>query len=89
MDCFPRRRFLRGVGASIVGGLAVGPLLSALGATTKTRFGWQPTLNGARYFIAHDQGLFSKNGVEGNGSVESQVNERVRQLCARFPIYQG
>jgi glycine hydroxymethyltransferase len=29
------------------------------------------------------------NGLESNGSVERQVNERVRDLCARFPIYQG
>ena len=29
------------------------------------------------------------NGLENNGAVESQVNERVRELCARFPIYQG
>jgi taurine transport system substrate-binding protein len=66
MDCFPRRRFLQAVGASMVGGLAVAPVLSALGetASTKTRFGWQPTLNGARYFIAHDEGLFAKNGIE-------------------------
>jgi glycine hydroxymethyltransferase len=28
------------------------------------------------------------NGVDGNGAVEAQVNERVRALCARFPIYQ-
>ncbi|WP_338503304.1 serine hydroxymethyltransferase [Sphingomonas kaistensis] len=28
------------------------------------------------------------NGVDGNGAVERQVNERVRALCARFPIYQ-
>jgi len=27
------------------------------------------------------------NGLEGNGSVEQAVNERVRDLCARFPIY--
>lgn len=27
------------------------------------------------------------NGVENNGEVERQVNERVRALCARFPIY--
>jgi glycine hydroxymethyltransferase len=31
----------------------------------------------------------SKNGLENNGAVEAQVNERVRELCARFPIYQG
>jgi opacity protein-like surface antigen len=30
-----------------------------------------------------------ENGLENNGSVEAQVNERVRELCARFPIYQG
>ena len=30
-----------------------------------------------------------QNGLESNGAVESQVNERVRELCARFPIYQG
>ena len=28
------------------------------------------------------------NGVDGNVAVEAQVNERVRALCARFPIYQ-
>ncbi len=27
------------------------------------------------------------NGLEGNGAVERQVNARVRELCARFPIY--
>jgi len=27
------------------------------------------------------------NGIEGNGAVERAVNERVRALCARFPIY--
>jgi glycine hydroxymethyltransferase len=27
------------------------------------------------------------NGGEGNAAVERQVNERVRALCARFPIY--
>jgi glycine hydroxymethyltransferase len=29
------------------------------------------------------------NGLENNGAVEAGVNERVRELCARFPIYQG
>jgi glycine hydroxymethyltransferase len=29
------------------------------------------------------------NGLDNNGSVERAVNERVRELCARFPIYQG
>ena len=29
-----------------------------------------------------------KNGLDGNGEVEAQVNRRVRELCARFPIYQ-
>ena len=27
------------------------------------------------------------NGLEGNAEVERQVNGRVRELCARFPIY--
>ena len=31
----------------------------------------------------------AKNGPENNGPVEREVNERVRELCARFPIYQG
>ncbi|QIL02123.1 serine hydroxymethyltransferase [Sphingomonas sinipercae] len=30
-----------------------------------------------------------KNGTENNGDVEAQVNRRVRDLCARFPIYEG
>ena len=29
------------------------------------------------------------NGVEANAGVEKAVNERVRALCARFPIYEG
>jgi glycine hydroxymethyltransferase len=29
-----------------------------------------------------------KNGVDNNGAVEKTVNVRVRDLCARFPIYQ-
>jgi len=28
------------------------------------------------------------NGEEGNGTAEAEVRERVRALCARFPIYQ-
>ena len=31
----------------------------------------------------------AKNGPSNNGAVEQAVNERVRALCARFPIYQG
>ena len=27
------------------------------------------------------------NGDEGNAAVEAAVNQRVRALCARFPIY--
>jgi glycine hydroxymethyltransferase len=30
-----------------------------------------------------------KNGVDNNGAVEQAVGERVRTLCARFPIYEG
>jgi glycine hydroxymethyltransferase len=29
------------------------------------------------------------NGHEGNGGVEAAVKDRVRDLCVRFPIYQG
>jgi glycine hydroxymethyltransferase len=28
-----------------------------------------------------------KNGLKGNGAVEREVHARVRELCARFPIY--
>jgi glycine hydroxymethyltransferase len=28
------------------------------------------------------------NGEEGNAAVEATVKARVRELCARFPIYQ-
>jgi glycine hydroxymethyltransferase len=31
----------------------------------------------------------AKTGLENNAAVERDVNERVRELCARFPIYQG
>jgi glycine hydroxymethyltransferase len=34
------------------------------------------------------EGLQEK-GPDGNGEVEQAVNERVRALCARFPIYEG
>jgi glycine hydroxymethyltransferase len=30
-----------------------------------------------------------KNGPEGDGQVEAHVRERVADLCARFPIYEG
>jgi glycine hydroxymethyltransferase len=30
-----------------------------------------------------------KNGLEQNGEVERCVNQRVLELCSRFPIYQG
>ena len=31
----------------------------------------------------------AKSGGEGDAAVEQAVNQRVRALCARFPIYQG
>src|SRR5436309_4748964 len=31
----------------------------------------------------------AKNGAENNEATERAVNERVRELCARFPIHQG
>lgn len=30
----------------------------------KVRIGWQPSLNGARYFVAQNEGLFAKNGLD-------------------------
>ncbi len=68
MDADTRRSFLqKAAGAAL--GLMAGSAASRAFATasetsTKVRFGWQPTLNGSRYFIAHDSGIFSKNGVE-------------------------
>ena len=53
----------RGIGSD-GGSAASGAFAAGSGAATKVRFGWQPTLNGSRYFIAHDAGLFSKNGVD-------------------------
>lgn len=35
----------------------------AKAANTTVRIGWQPTLNGARYFVAQHEGLFTKNGI--------------------------
>jgi glycine hydroxymethyltransferase len=29
------------------------------------------------------------NGVDGNKALEKEVREKVRTLCARFPIYSG
>jgi glycine hydroxymethyltransferase len=29
----------------------------------------------------------AKNGAGNNGAVEREVNGRVQDLCARFPIY--
>ncbi|HKU93276.1 MAG TPA: serine hydroxymethyltransferase, partial [Sphingomicrobium sp.] len=31
----------------------------------------------------------ARNGVENNSTVEREVSACVRELCARFPIYQG
>ncbi len=31
----------------------------------------------------------SRNGAEGDGQVERRVQESVRELCARFPVYPG
>jgi glycine hydroxymethyltransferase len=31
----------------------------------------------------------AESGLENNGAVEREVNVRVRELCARFPIYES
>jgi glycine hydroxymethyltransferase len=30
-----------------------------------------------------------KNGESGDAQVEAHVRQRVEELCARFPIYEG
>jgi taurine transport system substrate-binding protein len=63
-----RRHFLSSALAVAAGTTAVvglgGAVASAAESSVKIRFGWQPTLNGARYFAAHDGGIFSQNGIE-------------------------
>jgi len=45
--------------------LAPAPLRgSAQDAKIKLAIGWQPTMNGARFFIAEAEGLFAKEGLE-------------------------
>ena len=39
---------------------------SAQEAKIKVTMGWQPTMNGARFFIAEAEGLFTKEGLELN-----------------------
>ena len=36
---------------------------AAKAAGSSVRIGWQPTLNGARYFVAQHENLFAKNGL--------------------------
>jgi taurine transport system substrate-binding protein len=53
----------------LLSGLALAPAaVSALAqdAKIKVTMGWQPTMNGARFFIAEAEGLFAKEGLELN-----------------------
>lgn len=63
---YPTRRSLLSSAAYLVAGItALTVNEHALAATgTKVRFGWQPTLNGARYFAAHDGGIFAAHGID-------------------------
>ncbi len=60
-----RRDFLSSAAAIAAGVSTLGIARRAFAATgVKVRFGWQPTLNGARYFAAHDGGIFAANGID-------------------------
>lgn len=63
MNRLDRATFVRTIACA---GAATQLLASRAGAAPalKVRIGWQPTLNGARYFIAQDEGIFAKNGLD-------------------------
>lgn len=62
----PTRRDLLSTAACASAGLTsltlARPALAS--SLTKVRFGWQPSLNGARYFVAHDRGIFAAHGID-------------------------
>lgn len=66
MSDLGRKNFLRlGAGGAVAGVLAPSAIAKALAASSMpVRLGWQPTLNGARFFVARDEGLFAKNGLD-------------------------
>ena len=56
-------------------------------AGTTRGFGPKEWLEIAGYILEVLDGLVA-NGVEGNSAVETAVREKVKGLCARFPIYE-
>ena len=66
MSSMTRRDLLSSALAAAAGASVLGAPRYAAAATTpvKIRFGWQPTLNAARYFAAHDAGIFKANGID-------------------------
>jgi taurine transport system substrate-binding protein len=50
-------------GAALGAALFESSSSKANAASTTVKIGWQPTLNGARYFVAQHEGLFTKNGL--------------------------
>ena len=64
MALHSRRAVLQSLsGAAIGAGLLTSARKSAKAAALSVKIGWQPTLNGARYFVAQHENLFTKNGL--------------------------
>lgn len=59
-----RREILAGLAGAAFGTAIFQSSSSTARAADTVRIGWQPTLNGARYFVAMHEGLFTKNGLD-------------------------
>lgn len=62
MSIHSRRAVLTLAGAAAASA-ALGSGRPAKASNATVRIGWQPTLNGARYFVAEHEGLFAANGL--------------------------
>ena len=58
-----RREVLQALAGAALGTAAFQSASATARAAETVRIGWQPTLNGARYFVAMHEGLFTKNGL--------------------------
>lgn len=58
-----RRSALQALAGAAFGSVVFQSSASKARAADTVRIGWQPTLNGARYFVAMHEGLFTKNGL--------------------------
>jgi taurine transport system substrate-binding protein len=64
MSNYSRRQILQTLAGAAFGTTVLqSAARSASAAPTTIRIGWQPTLNGARYFVAQHAGLFAKHGL--------------------------